>query len=353
MKRILIVGPLPPPYGGISVYVSRLSAKLREQCVVFNTAGKKSFAGLFRRLKFFLCIDKHTVVHYNSSSWYAAVPFLIWCKIRRGVFVRNTHGFWQVAEKMPGMKKAVVRFIAKKSDKIICVSEKDRQALVSLGAAPEKMHVIPPYLAPDPSELTTGWQAVCLGGNDSAKHSCDAAEVIITANASALNRDRDGADLYGFDMCVRLMRRLHRELPDKRIAFLFFIPGMNRAETESAVFPETGEIPERFHILTGPRTLWPVFTAANLFVRPTTRDGDSISVREALSFGVTCVCSDAAVRPEGVHVFPSRNQEAFNELVISLIRKGNLRKQNSTGTDYFEEILDVLLPCHPERSEGS
>ena len=45
-----------------------------------------------------------------------------------------------------------------------------------------------------------------------------------------------------------------------------------------------------------------VIRSADVFVRPTSADGDSVSVREALALGVPVVATDAAVRPPGTIV---------------------------------------------------
>jgi glycosyltransferase involved in cell wall biosynthesis len=42
---------------------------------------------------------------------------------------------------------------------------------------------------------------------------------------------------------------------------------------------------------------------SDVFVRPTFRDGDSISVREATSLGVPVVASNVGTRPQGTFLF--------------------------------------------------
>jgi glycosyltransferase involved in cell wall biosynthesis len=46
-----------------------------------------------------------------------------------------------------------------------------------------------------------------------------------------------------------------------------------------------------------------VMGASDLFLRPTLHDGDSLSVREALSLGVPVVASRTGNRPGDVHLF--------------------------------------------------
>jgi glycosyltransferase involved in cell wall biosynthesis len=50
-----------------------------------------------------------------------------------------------------------------------------------------------------------------------------------------------------------------------------------------------------------------MISASDVFVRPTFTDGDSISVREALSLGIPVIASDCVERPDGVVLFKTGN----------------------------------------------
>jgi glycosyltransferase involved in cell wall biosynthesis len=52
-----------------------------------------------------------------------------------------------------------------------------------------------------------------------------------------------------------------------------------------------------------------LMSKADVFVRPTFADGDSISVREALALNVPVVASDCARRPDGTVLFETGNSE--------------------------------------------
>jgi glycosyltransferase involved in cell wall biosynthesis len=56
-----------------------------------------------------------------------------------------------------------------------------------------------------------------------------------------------------------------------------------------------------------------LWQASDVYLRPTTTDGDAVAIREALSMRVPVVASDAAPRPPGVAVFPSRDLLRFVE----------------------------------------
>jgi len=124
-------------------------------------------------------------------------------------------------------------------------------------------------------------------------------------------------DLYGIDMTVELVDRLRKSYP--RIGVLWSLLTIIGDSPEYA--EETREQVERHgledHWLFSPPqdVFYPVYGLVDLLVRPTATDGDAISVREALHYGVPVVASDAAPRPSSTIEFRSRDQEDFERVV--------------------------------------
>jgi glycosyltransferase involved in cell wall biosynthesis len=114
---------------------------------------------------------------------------------------------------------------------------------------------------------------------------------------------RGGRDVYGFDIAVDAFRRIAVELPAARLAFfLGCSPRDPRARRhlralQNEVF--AAGLEDRFLVRIGLPLLGALRERAVL-LRPTLTDGDSVSVREALSLGVPVVASDVVVRPPGV-----------------------------------------------------
>ena len=69
------------------------------------------------------------------------------------------------------------------------------------------------------------------------------------------------------------------------------------------------------------RSLW---HQTNIYIRPTSTDGDSVAVREVLDEGVVVVASDVCWRPEGVVTYRYSDLNDFIEKV-----KANLCKEKS------------------------
>jgi hypothetical protein len=58
------------------------------------------------------------------------------------------------------------------------------------------------------------------------------------------------------------------------------------------------------------------------FIRPTTHDGDAISVREALALGVPCVASDVCARPHGAYTFRAGDAMDLTDQVHHALEQG-------------------------------
>jgi glycosyltransferase involved in cell wall biosynthesis len=105
---------------------------------------------------------------------------------------------------------------------------------------------------------------------------------------------------YGLDILMEAVARLRRDYP--RLGCLVMGSGdrseplalIDRRGLHAAVHL-AGDLPHDECVK--------VIARSNVFVRPTRADGDSISVREAVSLGVPTVASRVGTRPEGVHTF--------------------------------------------------
>jgi glycosyltransferase involved in cell wall biosynthesis len=90
---------------------------------------------------------------------------------------------------------------------------------------------------------------------------------------------------------------------------------------------------------------------ADVFVRPTYADGDSLSVREALALGLPVVASDAAPRPSGVTVCRSGD---VGDLVakLSTVLAHPLASPPADAPVDIESLLAAYAPRGAGRARG-
>jgi glycosyltransferase involved in cell wall biosynthesis len=84
-----------------------------------------------------------------------------------------------------------------------------------------------------------------------------------------------------------------------------------------------------------------LYARLTLFVRPTITDGDSVSVRECLHLGVPVVASDAVPRPGGCLLFGSRDQQAMEHLVMSVLADPDSYRRRLVLEDSALPVIDL------------
>lgn len=72
---------------------------------------------------------------------------------------------------------------------------------------------------------------------------------------------------------------------------------------------------DNFLFQTNPYQFYPILMKSDIFTRPTTSDGDAISLREALYLKTPSVASDVVPRPEGTVLFKNRDVADFIDRV--------------------------------------
>ena len=143
---------------------------------------------------------------------------------------------------------------------------------------------------------------------------------LIVANGSSINFFNN-VDLYGLDMCIELTAKLKKDYPN--LGFLFALANKNRNAfylKKMMLLIKKLKIEENFYFLTGLNELWPIFKKADLLVRPTNTDGDSISIREALYFKTSVVASDVTSRPKECYIFKNRDLRDFYSKSIKVLK---------------------------------
>jgi len=141
---------------------------------------------------------------------------------------------------------------------------------------------------------------------------------IIIANASKLTFWR-GYDLYGFDMCIQLIAKLQKDFP--RAGLVLALAQQGDQAYFKKIFKKINNDPSIYLLYRCRQELWPLFTQADVFVRPTVSDaGPSISAQEALHVGTPVVASDVCDRSKDALLFKNRDGDDFYQKVIVTLK---------------------------------
>ncbi|UCG57957.1 MAG: glycosyltransferase [Phycisphaerales bacterium] len=144
---------------------------------------------------------------------------------------------------------------------------------------------------------------------------------MICANAYRLV-EHEGIDLYGLDLSIELVRRLI-EHGVSGVSLIFAV-SCNAADNllygKAKRLIETLQLDGHFCLYDGPVDFAALMTQCDIVLRPTSSDGDALTVREALYFGIPVIASDAVERPEGTITFENRDIDCLLERTLNVLR---------------------------------
>lgn len=299
MRSLVLVGPYPPPWGGIAVHLRALQRLAQERGIpvrIFDTGeghrGRDGSNEVYRgggaygvasavRGSFGHPIHAH-ISGNNTKAWLVALslgrPF---GREGAGAILTVHSGL------VPGfLRERAHRELARAASigfrHVLCTNEAIASALHGAGVAASRLEVLSPFL-PDPDPPPEPPLEV--------RTLRDRARPLI---AAAVAEGRQ----YGLEILLEAVPMLARKIPG--MGLLIFGPGAERIR------------PERLEPLQGRalvfgavdhRVARACIGAADLFLRPTLADGDSVSVREALGLGVRVVASDVGKRPPEATLF--------------------------------------------------
>lgn len=299
--KIAIVGPYPPPYGGISIHNQRLEAFLKKEGHVVDVFPNRSVQRWFVDSlgKWF----RYDLIHFHDMSWKSRVLIGLMDIIGFKV-VLTIHGD-SLKEQFANagwIKRFLLRFSLRHITHIVGVKTGIRDLLLSLGVGPSRVSVINAYLPP----ILEHEDAISL----SISNFIESHTPLIVANGFRVIPLSKQADLYGIEMTIDLCARLSSDYPQWGcLFFLAQIGDQNRYNEMVAKVFKLG-LSKRFRFVLG-ESFAPTLKQATLFVRPTFKDGYGVSVAEALYFGIPALASDVCEREKGTIIFKCGDSDDF------------------------------------------
>lgn len=319
--RVVLVGDHPPPFGGVAIHVRQVHQVLRRAGIEARVLaiGKEARPApdvlpvrrpgqLVRQLA--KQCSAGTVVHVHTSGnnpkgWLLALLAGRVARLFGARAVITLHsGLLPSFLAEAASRRRRARLALKAYDAIVAVSPAVQAALVDAGVPERKLRCAPAFCA---SEVRPG----------PAPERFDA---VRARRATLLAMAHHPSPVYGRRLMFEALALMRERHPGLGLAL--FGPG-----TTEASFLADGKALgieaslEDFGNLEHAQAL-AVIARSDAFVRPTTADGDAISVREALALGVPCVASDASQRPRGAYLFRAGDAASLARAVDEALRSG-------------------------------
>jgi glycosyltransferase involved in cell wall biosynthesis len=347
-KNIAIIGRVPLPYGGVSVHLERLLARLRSESIeydFYDLGGKANpklhiFPGKSRLiwLAWFLlrARSRYKLIHFHVSNPYAliAADILMMGSGVRLAYSLHGEGLFRWSTKTgPWFLRWMLRKALRGADHLFPINPMVAQRLPDLGVNPSRITWMAAYLPPTEEEMDP---------KHISPEACDFFEAHspVIGMQAWFGAFHDGQDIYGLEHAVSLLLGLRHKFPD--VGLCTVISGTLCPTHRQHIFEmrAAAGLENEWLILEGGAPAVALFRRCELFLRPTISDGDSLSIRECLSFGVPVVASDAVIRPDRCRLFPTGDADAMVKTALAVLNAVHDRNRNDIK---FEEP-DFALP---------
>jgi glycosyltransferase involved in cell wall biosynthesis len=265
------------PVGGVTRSVQDLSAALRDlgaSVRYVDTGSAARAVGVLPRL----WGRRSLHLFHITRLWRAMVLAPVFAVLPGStVLVLHSGSTRGQLERLPAWRIRALRWALTAYDEIWAVNDEIRQVLPQRSRG--RIHVVSPFVPTGPAT------AFALPGRDE--------DLVTVATNSNLPH-------YNADLAVEAVRLARRERPSLRLWILGYDQdgeAMARLRQQVSALPWV-----RVSMNLSPEEVSAALASSGVFLRPTSWDGDSVIVREALALGTRVVASDTVARPQGVEV---------------------------------------------------
>jgi len=334
-KKIVIMGPVPPPFGGVSIHIWRLSHLLAQDfdfSFVDEAREKKEHYFNFREFrpdKYLKEIWKSDLLLIHSGTNSLRFFHIIFGKLFARKIVLTVHAY--PADKKP-VPAAIDRFFYGLCDQIIAVNP-DISKRIGLPLKTIIRHAfLPPILEEE--------QALPTGLRDFINRQKAAGRFLICANASRLDRFNN-QDVYGLDMCIELAALLKEKgIP---ATLVFNVAEIDKYEADYKRYEARIaqlKLEDTIRLISQKLSFVRLMEESDLVLRPTNTDGDALTVREGLMLKKPVIASDVVTRPEGTILFRTRDVYDLENKVVHTIQNYTAALQNM---EYAPQAADYAF----------
>lgn len=313
-RKIALIGPFPPPYGGISIHIQRITRLLPENSYDLYNTSKISRPGYYRfygKIKYIQALvflfRKYRLIHVHATDNILRIVFGLIGFAKRNIYI-HLHGMSHLdflESNHPGgwiLRKLIPRL------HILAVNEEISERVSRYNPASVRIAdaFLPPVLNPETLNMvahqyrdffTPDRFIICMTGWFSSYQ---------------------GRDLYGFDLAAQMIHKLTKE--GHKIFLVACINGIRNKYVYSYFLHYIKKYHIENHVLVieNATEAWPYMLLSNVFIRPAITDGSSVSVKEALWLEVPVIASDCVKRPGEVILFKNRDVNEMIEKVVQL-----------------------------------
>lgn len=283
-SKILIVGTTPATagIGGVTIHTKRLLDFLRRNNFDFDFVDYKSVCILSLVKKIVL----HKVVHFHITNPFVIAFLCVLAKISFTKVILTLHGN---LGRYNWVKNSLINFVITLIDIPILINKESYRKGVILNRNSRYISAfIPPILT---TKLDDNIIELITNLENKGKMIC-------STNAYNISYDKKGRDIYGIDFLIREFSLL------SDYVLIISDPSGNY---KKKYVEELSNV----YFIDYPHDYFELLKKISVFIRYTTTDGDSLSVKEALFLNKKVICTDVVDRPIGTILCKLYEHDSF------------------------------------------
>ena len=344
--KVLLLGPYPPPHGGVQTHLVALRDFLRQRgitCGVVNLTRFRQPNGdnvyyprsAWELLRLLLRL-RYDIVHLHIGGNLSPrlLGLCMICSLfpwAESVLTFHSGGYPTTPAGRKAGPRSLRGLVLRRLSHLIAVNQALAELFQRLGCDPTRVSLVSPH--------ATGSG---VGGQDQADASLPPDLGAFYDSHNPVLVTVGGLEPeYDLELQIDCMERIRNQFPNAGLVIIGSGSLEERLQGRIAVSASAS------HILLQGDVRHPVTLQAiarcDVFLRTTLYDGDSISVREALQLGTPVIATDNGMRPEGVSLIPTSNPEAFHTMVAEVLAhpKSAPRLPPEVGAANLEAVLRV------------
>lgn len=354
MNKIALIGVIPPPIGGRSIYFKKTINKLLnihpdlniDAYILNKNTNEKVFSNQNQNLKVILnyrslpvniLLKKYKIVHTNDENFKVLSLISFLCYLTNTKVFLNLHSFRSNPENYSLINKICMRISFYFLDKIFIVGKNEYNKLIQYISL-KKVEQISPHIRVHEDHkdfLNTNYDIENLGifiNENHEEFNIKKSDFVLTWNGSISENEIN--DPYGLELFLEMIIKIEAENQNaKNFKYIIVVIGLSEKENEKLSTLESQikkyKLEKKILLVTQTISFNEILSHTSVYIRPTRTDSYGLSVIESLDFGVPTIASNVCERPKSVILF---NDGDLNNL---------LEKVEYVFLNYEKQIIDI------------
>jgi hypothetical protein len=287
-KFLLIIGRKPLPIGGVTVHVDRLCNSLIDKNIDFHFIDPTKL-NICRLL---IKIIQYKIIHVHVSNPLLLLFIVFWSKLVKTLCIFTLHGNFA---RYKGLKKAALYLAIKISDVPIILNQESYEIVKKIKTS---ARFINSFIPPLTEELLDGKIS-----SEIQNRSLNKNKIIITS-AGDVAFDFQEKETYGISTLIEYFW-------NKDCLLIVSDPSGNYEKFIKNKY--SLKFLDNVFFISIPHSFYSALSFADVYIRNTTTDGDSLSIHEALYLGKIVWATDCVTRPLGTYIYKNLDEIQFDK----------------------------------------